>query len=209
MRSIVKTIAAYACSIGARGQIDHINARWYHSRVSSKKGLIRVRSLSNRCDASRSSPADRAAYLFASPFMAARMGSLTARRFAQAVPGLRTRSSCRPHFEVGAAVFANRTAWRPNMAQSLSMGATAQILTHARFDRVPVVQTRRRGRFPNSVINFWKAGGEIRFVRRLAHERQEEIAQYRAALAATVRAEHYMRHKIAQLSQQTKGAANV
>ena len=39
------------------------------------------------------------------------------RRIAQAVPGLPTRSSCRPHLEVGAAVVANSTAWRPAMAR--------------------------------------------------------------------------------------------
>lgn len=40
------------------------------------------------------------------------------RRIAQAVPGTPTRSSCRPRLASGAAVVANRTAWRPFMARS-------------------------------------------------------------------------------------------
>ena len=67
-------------------------------------------SLMNRCDASRSLTVDHAAFLFAPQFMAARMGSRKARRFAQAVPGLSTRSSRRHSVTAMAAVFANRTA---------------------------------------------------------------------------------------------------
>ena len=46
------------------------------------------------------------------------MGELRLRRFSQEVPGLPTCPSCRPHLEVGAAVFANRTSWRPFMANA-------------------------------------------------------------------------------------------
>lgn len=51
----------------------------------------------------------------------------------------------------------------------------AQIITHARFDRAPVVQTPRRGRLPNSVIKFWQAGGDIRIARRKEQEWQEQV----------------------------------
>ena len=84
-----------------------------------EKGVVGFGSPLNRCDASRSSTADPAASLSVPPVLAARTGSLRARRFAQAVPGLPTRSSCRPRLEAGAAVFANRTAWRPIMVHPL------------------------------------------------------------------------------------------
>jgi hypothetical protein len=90
---------------------------WQNTPVSSHIGLMGFGSLGNRCDASRSSPADRAASLSVPPFLVARMGGRKARRFAQAVPGLPTRSSHRPHLVVRAVVFANRTAWRPHMAR--------------------------------------------------------------------------------------------
>lgn len=77
----------------------------------------------NRCDASRSSTADPAASLSVPPVLAARTGGPRACRFAQAVPGLQTRLSCRPQFAVGAAVVANRTAWRPIMVHSLGAPA--------------------------------------------------------------------------------------
>lgn len=89
-----------------------------------EKGVVGCGSLSNplRCkpQPSRRSPA---ALSFVPPVLAARTGSLRARRFAQAVPGLPPRSSCRHRLEAGAAVVANRTAWRPIMA--LSFGAPA------------------------------------------------------------------------------------
>lgn len=62
------------------------------------------------------------------------------------------------------------------MAHSVTVGKTAQIITHARFDRPQVEQTPRWGRLPNSVIKFWKAGGDIRMMRYFAQERQQEIA---------------------------------
>jgi hypothetical protein len=83
--------------------------------VSAKKALIGFGIPRNRCDASRSSPADHAASLFVPPFLVARMGGRKAHRFAQAVPGIPTRSSHRPRLESGAVVFANRTAWSPHM----------------------------------------------------------------------------------------------
>lgn len=61
------------------------------------------------------------------------------------------------------------------MAQLPSMGASAQILTHARFDRPPVVQQPRRGRFPKTVISFWKVSTDRSYVRHQAQLRQEEI----------------------------------
>jgi hypothetical protein len=61
------------------------------------------------------------------------------------------------------------------MAQSPSVGTSAQILTHARFDRAPVVQHPRRGRLPNTVIKFWKISGDRRMARYMAQQRQEEI----------------------------------
>ena len=54
----------------------------------------------------------------ASSFWRLEWGSFGSAGFAQAVPGTPTRSSCRPQLALGAAVFANRTVWRPCMAHS-------------------------------------------------------------------------------------------
>lgn len=66
-------------------------------------------------------------------------------------------SSRRPHLAVGASVLANQTTWRPIMAHSLSLPVrtSAQIIRHPNFSSVPVVQTKRRGRHPNSIASIW------------------------------------------------------
>lgn len=94
------------------------------------------------------------------------------------------------------------------MAQSPSMGASAQILTHARFDRPAVVQTRRCGRLPNSVINYRNARYEIRTARHQEQERLEEIELTRDNMATHARLVSYFQGRLALLTQ-TKGAANV
>ena len=90
----------------------------YTAPVTSKKGVMGFGRLDHRCDASRSSFADSAASLFASPVLVTRW---------EARKGLPVRasggrssnpSSHRPHLDVGAVVFANHTAWRPIMATS-------------------------------------------------------------------------------------------
>lgn len=104
----------------------------YTSPVTSKKGVIGIGVPMHRCDESRSfSSAEYAASLSVPPVMAARMGERKLRRFAQAVPGTPTRSSCRPQLALGAAVFANRTAWRPIMAKTTCAPAQSP-LQHAR-----------------------------------------------------------------------------
>lgn len=60
--------------------------------------------------------------------MVARTGELRLRRFAQAVPGRPTRSSHRHGLASEAVVFANRTAWRPNMAHT-ALGTSAAALS--------------------------------------------------------------------------------
>lgn len=54
-------------------------------------------------------------------------------------------------------------------------GTSAQILTHARFDRAPVVQHPRRGRFPKTIISFWKVSSARSRARYMAQQRQAEI----------------------------------
>lgn len=91
----------------------------YTCPVSLNSG-IGFGSPCNHCDESRSLSADRAALSFVPQFMAARMGGFAARRFTQVVPGLPTRSSCRP-LSLGVAVVARRLAWRPTMTQSFCL----------------------------------------------------------------------------------------
>lgn len=129
----MNSIATYAKPMGARVCFSSCFKRifdfGYTLSISSKKGLIGIGVPCNRCDASRSSPADHAASLFVPPVLVARMGGRKARRFAQAVPGTPTRSSCRPQLALGAAVVAKRTAWRPHMAQSIASHGTATLAT--------------------------------------------------------------------------------
>ena len=94
------------------------------------------------------------------------------------------------------------------MAQLPSVGTSAQILTHAQFDRPPVVQTPRRGRFPNSVINFWKAGGDLRQARYMAQQRLEEIEKTKLRIADHDWIANQCRIQLAQLTQ-TQGASHV
>ena len=54
-------------------------------------------------------------------------------------------------------------------------GTSAHILTHARFDRAPVVQQPRRGRFPKTVISFWKVSTDRSLATYRARQKQEEI----------------------------------
>lgn len=88
----------------------------YTTPVTPAKGVAGIGLLKHRCDASRSFFAESAALLSVPPVLAARAGSLRARRFAQAVSGRPTRSSRRPRLVSGAVVVANHTAWRPIMA---------------------------------------------------------------------------------------------
>ena len=66
------------------------------------------------CDESRSHRTWSAAFSFALQFLAARMGGREPCRFPQGLPGLPTRSSCRPLLEERTAVVANRNPWRPH-----------------------------------------------------------------------------------------------
>lgn len=90
--------------------------RAYTACVSSKKGGIGFDSPPNHCDVSRSHRTWSAAFDFVPPVLAARMGGRKPCRFTQVVPGLSTRSSRRLRLTADASVVANRTAWRPFMA---------------------------------------------------------------------------------------------
>jgi len=205
----MKNIATHAHSTRARCQFCYkrltvARTFGYHPPVSSKKGLIGFGSPCNRCDASRSSPADRAASLFVPPFLVARMGGRKARRFAQAVPGLPTRSSHRPHLVVGAVVFANRTAWRPHMAQIIQSPYAGQ---------PPVIQTRIRGRLPNAVGNLWRARVKRDIAARESALLQERINAYRHAIADAEGYAYACRITLSELtrsaSTNASGAAHV
>lgn len=124
-----------------------------------------------------------AASLFVPPFLAARMGGREARRFPQGLPGTPTRSSCRPQLALGAAVVANRSPWRPMMAESRYAATSARVLTSPRFSQQPVVQTRRlNGRYPpNLVVNLrWYRADRERLQRQLlALQENLERADFR------------------------------
>ena len=132
----------------------------YTTPVTPAKGVAGIGLLKHRCDASRSFFAESAALLSVPPVLAARAGSLRARRFAQAVSGRPTRSSRRPRLVSGAVVVANHTAWRPIMAHSLSLPArtSARVIPLPNAAQHPVQQQRGPGRRPPHIINLsrWK-----------------------------------------------------
>lgn len=94
------------------------------------------------------------------------------------------------------------------MAQLPSVGTSAQILTHAQFDRPPVVQTPRRGRFPKTVISFWKVATARRFARYQARLKLEEIEKTKLRIADHDWIANQCRIQLAQLTQ-TQGASHV
>lgn len=59
--------------------------------------------------------------------------------------------------------------------ETLPDGASAQIITHARFLRDPVKQHPRRGRFPKGVISFWKVKTDSIYARTLEEQRLQSI----------------------------------
>lgn len=133
----------------------------YTTPVASIMGVTGICSPWHPYDDSRRfSSADPAASLSVPPVLAARMGGPRACRFPQGVPGLQTRSSCRLQFAVDAVVFANRTPWRPLMAQSLSLPArtAARVIALPNAAPHPVLQRRGPGRRPPHIINLsrWK-----------------------------------------------------
>lgn len=90
------------------------------------------------------------------------------------------------------------------MTQSASSGISARILTHARFNRPPVVQQPRRGRFPKTILLFWKAASDRRFAQYKEQIRQKEMAELRHAIAITKISSRNMGYELAKLTQFTR-----
>ena len=175
-------IATCAHSTGARLQFDHrlqcSETLRYTPPVTSKKGVIGIGLPLNRCDESRSiCSAELAASLSVPQFMVARMGERKLRRFAQAVPGSPTHSSYRPGLDSGSVVFANRTAWRPFMADFQRTGRCAQIIPLPSAQTRPVVQTRSgSGRYPGMVTQLWRVRAKRQRLEYLSSVKAEKIA---------------------------------
>ena len=132
----ITSIAPNAATARAGACFDPQTRLWHNLPVSSEIGFG---SPLHRCSASRSHPAVSAASLSVPPVLAARTGGRKACRFAQAVPGLPTRSSCRQRLEAWAAVVANRTAWRPTMAKTPARRSAPRI---AVIDGQPTTTSR-------------------------------------------------------------------
>lgn len=101
----------------------------YTGLVTSHKGVSGFGDPCNRCDASRSSLAVRAASLSAPPVLVARRETRKGLPVRASGSRFANPSSHRPRLATGAVVVANRTAWRPFMAQSASRGASAPRVT--------------------------------------------------------------------------------
>lgn len=116
--------------------------------------------LYHRCDASRSFSAEPAASLSVPPVMVARWEARKGLPVRASGVRLTNPSSRRPRLVTSASVFANHTARRPIMAQSLSLPVrtSAQIIPLPTAALQPVLQKNGPGRRPSSIINLrrWK-----------------------------------------------------
>ena len=142
------------------------------------------------------------------PVFGGSFGGAQARRLSSSavVPVVQLRSSCRPRLDSCVAVVPRRQL-EPHMANT-SSGASAQILTHTRFNRPAVTQVRRYGRLPSSVISLARAGFKFRCAKDDALAVQKEIATLQGAISSFIRAENHVRYELAALLQrQAPGAA--
>lgn len=131
----------------------------YTTPVTSKKGVAGFGHPIHRCDASRSSFADSAASLFASPVLVTRWEARKGLPVRASGGRLTNPSSHRPRLVTGAVVFANHTAWRPFMAFTLThTGARAPVVALPGAAPRPIPQSRLRGRYPRGVVSLaaWK-----------------------------------------------------
>jgi hypothetical protein len=84
------------------------------------------------------------------------------------------------------------------MAQSLPLGASAQILTHARFARAPVVQTRTKGgRLPKAVTYLRQYRLENEYAAWQEREKLKEINELRNTICVTEAALNTLRYDMA------------
>jgi hypothetical protein len=131
-------------------------------------------------------------------FMAAQAGGSDTCRFARAVPGLSTRLGCRPCLTACVAVDTTEPYARAIMAETLPLGASARILTHARFDRAPVVQTRTRGgRLPKTVASLRQYLNAKSYAAWQAKEKLKEVNELRKAIAQAEAIGHTLRYDLA------------
>lgn len=83
------------------------------------------------------------------------------------------------------------------------MATTAQIITHERFNRPQVIQTRsKRGRLPKSVTNLWRYGFDKRVAAMEETSQQENINELRGGIAVAERVVASMRYELAGALQQ-------
>lgn len=82
------------------------------------------------------------------------------------------------------------------------MATSAQIITHERFDRPRVIQTRKSGRLPKSVPNVWRYGFDKRMADWHANSQQTKIGELRAGLAAAEWDVASIRYELAAAVQQ-------
>lgn len=131
-------------------------------------------------------------------FMVAQAGGRKACRFARAVPGLLTRLGCHPCLAARVAVDATEPYARAIMAETLPLGASARILTHARFERAPVVQTRTRGgRLPKAVTYLRQYRLEKDHAAWQERQKLKEINELRSTICATEAALNTLRYDMA------------
>ena len=85
------------------------------------------------------------------------------------------------------------------------MSTTAQILTHEKFNRAPVIQTRIAGRLPKTVVNIYRCRraklianeAEIRNANEAEIRKRCEITVIRNAIAACELATRNLRYDLA------------
>ncbi len=196
------SIATHAHSTRARCQYGYkhltpANSFGYHPSVSAKKALVGIGVPCNPYDESRRTPAVSAASLSVPPVLVARMGG---RKAAGSCKGFPVRQPCSSYLlglASGEVVFANRTSRRPFMAH---------IIPHPRARSERVIQTRKAGRLPKSIVSIGTVQRDRSFARYMEQRRQEEIAAALTAAAEWEGVGRSLRLKAEALKQQARSA---
>ncbi len=174
-----------------------INQACYDFRVSAKKALIRCASLLEF--AARSRNRTVCGFFHGTSYGGAVGRSASSCRSSlREFPGLAHPAALPPDVQVG------RQSFNGTLEAIM-----ANILTHVNFDRPPVIQQPRRGRFPKNIIVFWKEANQISLARALETQRLEnrakEIEFARRTKNIMDAACHEAGYQLAQLTQ-SKGA---
>jgi hypothetical protein len=102
-----------------------------------------------------------------SPLMVARVGGRKPCRFASAFAGLSTRPGCRPGL----------TAWSAVVNERLETLMANLVLPLPTAALHPVIQPKRRGRFPRGVASIWRARSARSVRQHAVEDAQKQVSE--------------------------------